>query len=282
MIDRKFWKTMAIVPLAAAMSVISSARSGWGADETESPTTDQLEFMKKSVTVYSVRGSEESRSKAGASTNYVLRSEPLLRWDNPVSKVPDGTLFLWTDKASRPIAIVQVFIAANTKDLWLHEFQSLSSQPFEVRRGDDSVWTPRRGGIGLKPLPEAPAPAATKPARLTQMRQLAKRFEAQDDFEGKSRWELRLLATPLHRYGQEGDAVVDGAIFAFAHGTDPEALLVLEARKNGDDLAWSYALAPMTGYALRIKDQGQEVWAIDWRQPPYDPQEPFLCIPYKP
>lgn len=275
MIDRIPWKAMAIVPLAAAMSVIASARSG---AEEEPASADRLDFMKKSVAVYSVTGDASPKSEA----EYSLRPEPLLRWDNPVSKVPDGTLFLWTDRADRPVAIVQVFIAANTKDLWLHEFQSLSTRPFEVRRGADSVWTPRRGGIGLKALADAPVPAGTKPARLTQMRQLAKRFEAQDDFEGTSRWELRLLATPLHRYGQDNDTVVDGAIFAFAHGTDPEALLVLEARKEGTGLAWHYALAPMTGYALRVKDQGQEVWAIDWRQPPYDPQEPFLCIPYKP
>lgn len=278
MIDRMTWKAMAIVPLAAAMSVIAAARAG--ADETaEPPAGDRLDFMKKSVAVYSVTGDPAA---AMGEAEYQLRPEPLLRWDNPVSKVPDGTLFLWTDRSARPIAIVQVFIAANTKDLWLHEFQSLSSKPFEVRRGSDSVWTPRRGGIGLKPLADAAVPAGTKPARLTQMRQLAKRFEAQDDFEGTSRWELRLLATPLHRYGQEESEVVDGAIFAFAHGTDPEALLVLEARQEGTGLAWHYALAPMTGYALRVKDQGQEVWAIDWRKPPYDPQEPFLCIPYKP
>jgi hypothetical protein len=36
--------------------------------------------------------------------------------------------------------------------------------------------------------------AETAVKRLAQMRTIAKDFEAADDFEGKSRWELRLLA----------------------------------------------------------------------------------------
>lgn len=231
---------------------------------------DRLEFMKKSVVGYEVKGDD--------GTAFELVPEPLLRWDNPVSKVPDGTIFLWQDAHARPAAIVQVFIAGGTKDLWLHEFQSLRSTPFEVKLGTTSIWNPRRGGVKLQPLEGAPVPAGTKPGRLVQMRQLAKRFTAQDEFEDNGRWELRLLATPLHRYDGHAE-VLDGAIFAFAHGTDPEALLLLEARKDGDSAAWHYALAPMTGYALRMSDQGKDVWSIAARKAPYDRKEPFICIP---
>ncbi len=245
------------------------------AEDSASPAAassgdDRLDFMKKSVAGYDVRGDD--------GTAYQLVTEPLLRWDNPVSKVPDGTIFLWQDKHGRPAAIVQVFIAGGTKDLWLHEFQSLRSTPFEVKLGAASIWNPRRGGVELKPLEGAPVPAGTKPGRLSQMRQLAKRFAAQDEFEDNGRWELRLLATPLHRYDAHAE-VLDGAIFAFAHGTDPEALLLLEARKEGDSSVWHYALAPMTGYALRMSDQGKEVWTIAARKAPYDRKEPFICIP---
>ena len=236
----------------------------------ESQGGDRLDFMKKSVAGYDVKGDD--------GTAYQLVPEPLLRWDNPVSKVPDGTIFLWQDTHGRPAAIVQVFIAGGTKDLWLHEFQSLRSTPFQVKLGSASIWNPRRGGIELKPLEGAPVPSGTKPGRLSQMRQLAKRFAAQDEFEDNGRWELRLLATPLHRYDAHAE-VLDGAIFAFAHGTDPEALLVLEARKEGDSSAWHYALAPMTGYALRMSDQGKDIWSIAARKAPYDRKEPFICIP---
>lgn len=239
----------------------------------------RLEYMKKSVTVYEV-----TPAKLGAVAGKPFRvlPEPLLRWTNPVSSVPDGALFLWLDERSRPSIAAQVFIAARTKDLWLHEFQSLSTNTFVVKRDTNRVWFPDRAGVEMKPLLEAAVPAKSKVGRLAQMRELAKRFEAVDDFEGKSRWELRLLTTPLHRYGDEKEDLVDGALFAYAHGTDPEVLLLLEARRNGDSLAWRYGLAPMTGYALQVKDRGQVVWSAEHRQPPFKPTEPFMIVEYVP
>lgn len=273
MIPIEPWKHLSVLPLAAAMLVVAAARLG--AEEAEEEPSNRLPFMKTSVAGYVVSSTKSPQA-------FDLISEPLLRWDNPVSKVPDGTLFLWKDEKDRPVAIVQVFIAANTKDLWLHEFQSLTTEPFRVQRADKPVWTPGRTGIVRKPVSDAPVPGSTKVARMNQMRQIARRFEVQDDFEGKSRWDLRLMATPLYRYGNDDDEVVDGALFAYAHGTDPEALLLLEARRRGEALEWHYALAPMTGYALRVKDGGTEIWSIESRMPPYDVNEPFLCIPFKP
>lgn len=250
------------------------------AQEPATEVSDRLEYMTRSVADYRITAA----GSRGESLQVRRIEQPLLRWDNPVSNVPDGTLFLWTDQQARPVAIVQVFIAAGTDDLWLHEFQSLLDGPFDVRRADQPVWTPERTGIEWKSLPDSPAPVASRAGRLTQMRQFAKRFSAEDDFEGKSRWELRLMPTPLHRYGgaDNDNAILDGGLFAYAHGTDPEALLMLEARTTKSGPAWFYALAPMTGYALRIKDRGTEVWAIDARKPPFKPEEPFFITKYLP
>ncbi|AMV20855.1 hypothetical protein [Planctomyces sp. SH-PL14] len=269
---RSLWR---VAPFALALGVIAAARVE--AEETAEAAGKRLDFMKRSVGEYVVTPAEGEKPAD-------LIAEPLLRWNNPVSNVPDGTIFLWKDARSQPVAIVQVFILGNTKDLWLHEFQSLTTSPLSVKQGTATTWNPRRGGITYKPLADAPAPAETKTARLTQMRQIAKRFQFQDDFEGKSRWELRLMTTPLYRYGSDEGDVVDGAIFAYAHGTDPEGLLLLEARRSdkGGALEWHHALAPMTGYALTAKDRDQEVWSIGWRQPPYDLNEPFACIEYHP
>jgi hypothetical protein len=53
------------------------------------------------------------------------------------------------------------------------------------------------------------------------------------------RTELRLLSTPVYRYQ------VDGALFAFvcAVATDPEAFLLLEARKTDEGPRLHYAFA---------------------------------------
>jgi hypothetical protein len=77
-------------------------------------------------------------------------------------------------------------------------------------------------------------------------------------------WELRLLPQPLYRYESADPDILDGAVFAFvtSAGTDPEALLVLEARKpSGKDLpVWHYAVSRFTDTELRVKHKDKEVF----------------------
>ena len=70
-------------------------------------------------------------------------------------------------------------------------------------------------------------------------------------------------------------------MFALAHGTDPEVFILLEARKAGGESAWHYALAPMTGYALKVQLDGKETWEVPWRKGPYQPADPFFITVYK-
>jgi hypothetical protein len=59
--------------------------------------------------------------------------------------------------------------------------------------------------------------------------------------------------------------VLDGALFAFvtSAGTDPEALLVIEARqpKGGTTPVWHRALARFTDLELSVHYQGNEVFS---------------------
>ncbi len=225
------------------------------ADDEKKVAAARLLYMKKSATVYDIRLGEEKK----ISMNVV--PEPALRWNNPVSSVPDGALFLWVGPNGRPELAAQVFIAAGTKDLWLHEFQSLSTDSFTVMRGEDAAWQPRKAGIEMKPLKDAAEPADTPVRRLIQMRKIAQDFAADDDFEGKSRWELRLLTKPLQRYGKPDSKILDGALFVFAHGTDPEVFLMLEAQTTEGVSRWHYGLAPMTAYAVKASYKGESIWS---------------------
>ena len=265
----------------AGLTLLSLGRCAVGDDarDAKDEAEARLSYMKKSVAVYAITPTKSGPKQGGA---FRFLPDPLLRWNNPVSNVPDGALFLWLDDLDRPAIAAQVFIAAGTKDLWLHEFQSLSTRTFVAERDASRMWFPDRPGVEMKSVPDVPAPAKSKVGRLTQMRDIAKRLEAVDHFEGKSRWELRLLSTPLHRYGDEKRQIVDGALFAYAHGTDPEALLLLEAHSVGDSLEWRFGLAPMTGYALQVKDRGTTIWSAEHRPPPFKPTEPFMIVKYVP
>lgn len=264
------------LPLLAAICFQAAiAKPGEEADDKQA-AADRLEYMKRSAAVYRITLDDETK------TELALDANPALRWNNPVSGVPDGSLFLWVGPNGRPELAAQVFIAANTKDLWLHEFQSLSLGRFAVVRDAGPLWSPRRPGVEMKPVPGAPRAAETAVARLAQMRSLAKDFEANDEFEGKSRWELRLLSKPLMRYNLEQDEILDGALFAFAHGTDPEVFLLLEARRVSIGHAWQYGLAPMTAYGVKASYKQQPIWDSPARKPPFDPEEPYFILKYVP
>ena len=98
-----------------------------------------------------------------------------------------------------------------------------------------------------------------------------------DEFEGRVQSdELRLLTRPLHRFGKTETETLDGALFAHAHGTDPELLIIVEAIRIESAYRWHYALAPMTGYALKATLDDKPNWEVPWRKPPYDPKEPFF------
>ena len=112
--------------------------------------------------------------------------------------------------------------------------------------------------------PGCAAPARSASLRLTQMRTLARDFAARTQDSEDLHWELRLLPQPLYRYESTDPSVLDGADFAFvtSAGTDPEAILVLEARnpERGDAPVWHFAVARFTDLNLWVSHQGKIIF----------------------
>ena len=232
----------------------------------------RLAYMQATGASYDVTLGDGRKAK--------FRPDPVLRWTNPVSGVIDGGLFVWQDESQRPIAAAQIFIAPGTEDLWLHEFQSLARQPIRFTLRGRPVWTPQKPGIDFKELEDAPPPANSATASMSQMRRICRRFSIQDDFLGDSEDHLRLMPTPLLRYSDE--SANDAAIFTFAHGTDPELLLVIELRAAaaGEPATWHVGLAPMTSYAITAELDGREYWSVPWRRAPHPSTATFLDFQY--
>lgn len=116
-------------------------------------------------------------------------------------------------------------------------------------------------GIELKPVPGTPTPADSPAQRGTQGRGLARNFSGRSLSDAGESWELRLLPRPLYRY--EGPDVIEGAVFALVStaGTDPEILLLLEARKTPEGPRWLFAAARFSDMNLWLKHKDQEVWS---------------------
>jgi hypothetical protein len=57
--------------------------------------------------------------------------------------------------------------------------------------------------------------------------------------------------------------LLDGALFVFSNGTNPEMLLILEAVQPDGDPVWRYALAPVSTAALEASLDGRAVWTAE-------------------
>jgi hypothetical protein len=167
----------------------------------------------------------------------------------------------------------------------MHELHALDAEKIVVKREAPNQWKPQ-AGLERKELPDAAPPATTPAARLLQMRRLAKEFTGHTIDRDAQRWELRLLATPLYRYPPAKSGVVDGALFAImsSAGTDPEVLLLLEAREAAGKLRWEYACCRFTDLELHVQRKDKEVFASipsDTNPFPHDPLHLYRLYPEK-
>jgi hypothetical protein len=195
----------------------------------------------------------------------MLRREPVMRWTSENDYT--GEVFVWTHEGA-PGVVGCIFSGPQGKDARqiMHEFHSLAPNPLHAEARGGSGWLPQEPGIKLEPVPDAAEPAKSKARRLTEMRDLARRFTAQV-LRGSSKWEMRLLTQPIYRYEISDDRspLVDGAVFAFVWtaGTDPEALIAIEARRTNRGVQWYYAPARFTNHEAWVQYQGKQVWRAE-------------------
>ncbi|MFK8115010.1 MAG: hypothetical protein AB8B91_22605 [Rubripirellula sp.] len=183
----------------------------------------------------------------------------VLRWSNPVAGEIYGNVFVWTH-GGRPTVIGSIYQWYSPMTHGSHEFQSLATEPLEGKREGANVWSSQQSGIQWSPVPAQRVVADSKLTRTRQLREMARRFQVRKtDREDVSR-ELRLLAQPLFRYGSDDSNVIDGSLYAFVQGTDPEVFLLIEARKVSGGVEWQYALARMNSVKFVARYQEQEVW----------------------
>jgi hypothetical protein len=268
--------------------LILTSASVWAGQPpaAKSASDDQTEAARAREAALITRKAAESYTVTmGATEEAALALEPksLLQWANPVSGSFHGSVFVWTSHG-RPEVIASIYKwYSQTPHLGV-ELHSLASSPVRAVRSGQPEWFPNRAGVELKPIAGAPAPAGSPAQRLRQMRDLAKEFTASEtDRNGVIR-ELRLLTQPLYRYQSTDSAVLDGALFTFAEGTDTEIIMLIEARKGDSGFVWHYALARMNSVALRVLHRKRPVWSvptISWEQA-FDPREPYTLFTFKP
>jgi hypothetical protein len=224
-------------------------------------------LAKKMLPIYLKEAEAYSLAVESAPTKPLeLKKEPVLEWSNPIRDgVQQGVIFLWL-RDGRPAAVGCIF----SQPHWqapgrkvLHELHALDPVKLLVTRDAYNQWEPE-AGLDRKELTDAPAPAETPAARLIQMKKLAQEFTGHEiDAQEKKRLELRLLPTPLYRYPAGKRAVIDGALFALISeaGTDPEVLLLVEAREEKGKVSWEYVCGRFSDRELHVYRKDKEVFS---------------------
>jgi hypothetical protein len=193
--------------------------------------------------------------------------QPLERHEHPIMRwTADGnygSVWVWTERG-RPqlIGCIGAFQNGAGQLEGFHEFQLMSAKAIPATGiGNEYLWQPKSGGPQPRKLTNAPEPAATHRLRLLQMRQLSRDFQAEMKSEGRAQ-QLRLSPAPLFEYESRDGTAVDGALFSFLwdKGTDPELLLLIELRKNGDQEQWHFVPLRFTWRELALRRHDEIVW----------------------
>jgi hypothetical protein len=245
--------------LALLVSLVSSVSA-----EEEPQAKDRLKWMQEAVDSFEPE-SAELKTKAALT----FASKPLLRYSDPTRDAAQATGNVLVDATvwrlgteGRPTALVtiELYQRADAPTLLSCEFLSLSEAKLSLKHKAEKIrpWVPTESGLTLKELPDAPKPAAMAAERLVQMRRLARRFTAKEQYRN-TEIECRLLTQPIDRYNSAEQKIVDGAIFVYANSTNPELGVVLET--DGED--WRYGTLRLTSAESRVLLDGQEVAAYD-------------------
>lgn len=218
----------------------------------QAPPATLREMLDGAIEQFTVFAGEEEKEPA--------KTVVALRWANNARGSEDGMTLLYVHHG-RPLAAACIY---PWNGRVIHDFESLTTDRIVARRGDQTVWRPQTGGVEFANVPDAPAPAATAAQRLRQMKSIAAEFESTMlgwKADSTDREELRLLTKPLYRYEPAKETgLLDGAVFGFAMGTDPESLLLLQAIGDKEDAKWQFAFARRTSGELEGRYREKVVW----------------------
>ena len=257
--------------MISAWWIVAALAGQVAAGQVKSPEAAEVDLAKRQQDKWNAHYAktaaeyEITRGKAGKD-KLELQTEAVLNWSNPVREgETNGAVFIWTYEGRAEVVgtIFSHLVRGdpNTR-VMAHSFQSLSQEPLTGQRpGRPGSWNLEGAGVQPRSIPGAPSPASSRAARLAQMRDLAREFSATTTLEEVEQ-ELRLLTQPLHRNEKTTGDVLDGALFTFVTGTDPELMLVIEARPAAKDAkpGWYYDAGRFTDLTLKLRHKDVELW----------------------
>ena len=271
-----------LVPFVVTAQVKSpqSEESPKKVDSAQLRTAESVEIATSEVGKYEIFLGGDRK------TPLKLYPTPILRFTNPVVGDFYSNVFVWTRKG-RPEVVASITNWYAPTRRFGGEFQSLSSGLLTAVGLGKTVWEPENPGVNLKLVVGANRPSKRPATRLRQMLALTREFKvAAKTTADRSDVpkQLRLLPRAIFRYKSTDPQVLDGAIFAFVRGTDPELLLLIEARRTDAGVVWHFAPARMNSIEFRLLHKSREVWNVPQIAPPWinvqDRSKPYVIFPH--
>jgi hypothetical protein len=235
----------AIAAAVAATVVSAQERSS----DSDLANAEHLEILNRHVERLSMTLSGKPSRRIPQ-----LLQPPVMRSSNK-GENHDGAVWLWLDGA-QPVAVLSAW---NRGPVWYSENTTLTEEAFEVTGWTGVAWQspsePRHWFKQDDPVGDSAA------IRQRTLRDISRRFSAREDRQGVKS-ELRLLPRPIHSYADPDRGVVEGVLFAFVLGTDPELFMQIEARKSGGEPKWQVAFARMASAELGVRTAEGEIWTV--------------------
>ena len=267
---RACWGILAIwVSLAAGLALFQPASRAALADDTNDDEKQEAQARKERYTNWMRTFAEGTNirlqgKKDEEEQTAELVPNPVFRYSDEQRAIPDATLWVWTRNA-RPVAFQKVEGNNQGSPKWTICFASLSEGLLRVRWPGAREYASRKPGVHFDPILPAEPPATTARARTAQLKALKDRFSGRltVNNDGTGGAETRTMAKPIFEYSDPETKLPLGAIFGMTStGTNPDLLLLIEARRDGDGkLRWEYAHARMTSNSLRVRLDDTEIWA---------------------
>ncbi len=207
-----------------------------------------------------------------------LQQIAVYKWANGATQQQVGQMLLYVDQVGRPLAsskvtprVAKIKGQLAIADLRVdHVIVSMSEHPLEFKFNEAVLWRSPPSAVTFVRLDGDPPPAETESRRLSQAKALARDFSAAIEEQGADFFsagqQLRLLPTPIHRYGSQDftqPGIIDGHLFTFViEGGSPPILLLLEAVREQNRIWWQYGLSRRGVSSLTVNYKGEKAWEV--------------------
>lgn len=236
---------------------LSAQDSGLRSDENENVRPAQAAMRELAEkTMVEIADDERQRTRKA-----VWQKEPVVSYGDETRAIKDSTLWVWRD-GEQPAAFQKLEVNdwSPTFAQWTYCFASASRDVLGVSWAGVRKGTRTSGGVTYQTVPKEPKPAPKASVWPLQARSLSRDFSV-FAVSGEKHTSLRLMPKPVLEFRAPQQGTPYGAVFAYALGTNPDVLLVLQIEEDAaGNRQWTYAPLHMTSARIKLTHDGEALW----------------------